>query len=346
LDLIGIFFCSVLGFLAHLGRKHKWLEFLLRGFIAIFTTCTGLAYFTQMGMGSSTWSIEVNGWMTIVAFLLLFLPFRKILSRLLTITDGVVSLRVLTGPLRHKMTLFSALVDKTIFQAQSLPHLIGAFSYVMVFGLCLANSNFSHSGFQLPSIPLPMSPLPIEQLFTYNGFGLVMLSLCGVGVIVTRGWKATCQRLGWVKPTWGQVGIGLGLVVFSFLYDLTWSLATHSGPQDMASKISGYNSGTFSVGAADFGSSVFLAMATALCAGIGEETLIRGAVQPALGILPAAFLHGILHAQFAQAPILILQIAIWSCFMGLTRRFTNTTTTIIGHAGFNLVTTFLFAYNP
>jgi hypothetical protein len=32
--------------------------------------------------------------------------------------------------------------------------------------------------------------------------------------------------------------------------------------------------------------------------------------------------------------------------MGLVRRFTNTTTTIIGHAGYNFVTTFLFSFNP
>jgi len=53
-----------------------------------------------------------------------------------------------------------------------------------------------------------------------------------------------------------------------------------------------------------------------------------------------------LHAQFANAPMLILQVSLWSCCMGIVKRFTNTTTTIIGHAGFNFVTTFLFAFNP
>ena len=114
----------------------------------------------------------------------------------------------------------------------------------------------------------------------------------------------------------------------------------------MATKISSYNSGTFAVDGTDFTGSLILALATALCAGIGEETLIRGALQPVVGILPAALLHGILHAQFANAPILILQIAAWSCVMGIVRRCTNTTTTIIGHVGFNFVSVFLFAFNP
>jgi membrane protease YdiL (CAAX protease family) len=114
---------------------------------------------------------------------------------------------------------------------------------------------------------------------------------------------------------------------------------------DIATKLAIYNSGTFSVvGGAE--KSLVLALATAIFAGVGEETLIRGAVQPALGIFPAAILHGILHAQFAHAPILIIQVALWSCVMGVVKKYTNTTTTIIGHAGFNFFTTFLFAFNP
>jgi len=92
--------------------------------------------------------------------------------------------------------------------------------------------------------------------------------------------------------------------------------------------------------------SVVLALATALCAGIGEETLIRGALQPVFGIVPAAIMHGILHGQFAHAPIFMAQVAGWSVLMGLVKRYTNTSTTIIGHAGYNFCTTFLFAFNP
>ena len=79
---------------------------------------------------------------------------------------------------------------------------------------------------------------------------------------------------------------------------------------------------------------------------MGEETLIRGALQPVLGIIPAALLHGVLHGQFAHAPLFILQVAGWSIVMGVIKKYTNTTTTIIGHAGFNLVTVFLFSFNP
>ena len=125
-----------------------------------------------------------------------------------------------------------------------------------------------------------------------------------------------------------------------------WSLYTHNIPgQDLALKLTNYNAGTFSA-AGGLVNSVVLALATAIFAGVGEEVLIRGALQPVFGALPAGFFHGILHAQFANAPIYILQVAIWSTIMGIVKERTNTTTTIIGHAGFNFLSTFLFSFNP
>ncbi|MBI4533119.1 MAG: CPBP family intramembrane metalloprotease [Candidatus Melainabacteria bacterium] len=114
---------------------------------------------------------------------------------------------------------------------------------------------------------------------------------------------------------------------------------------DLASKLAGYNAGTFNAGGG-LGPAVILALLTGICAGVGEETLMRGAVQPALGIVPAALLHGLLHGQFAHAPIFIIQVAGWSLLLGIVRHYTNTSTTIIGHAGFNFITAFMFAFNP
>ncbi|MBY0378341.1 MAG: CPBP family intramembrane metalloprotease, partial [Gammaproteobacteria bacterium] len=116
-------------------------------------------------------------------------------------------------------------------------------------------------------------------------------------------------------------------------------------PGNLASQLTSYNSGTFTAGGGA-GQSFILALFTGICAGVGEETLFRGAVQPVLGILPAAILHGLLHGQFSHAPIYIVQVIGWSTAMGIVRRYTNTTTTIICHATFNFLTTFLFAFNP
>lgn len=341
-DFILVLGCGILGLFAHAARTRSWIEWGLRSLIACVCVFEGFSITAQTSQLGNGYGTEILTGMCTATCVMLFVPVRKVLSAVLTALDGVVSLRALSGPIRHKMSIAQAIMSIKVFQPYSIPHMVGLFLYISTFAYFLMNTEMS--GFQLPSIPLPV-PVTIEQLVSYNGLGLIILSFCGVGIFVSRRPKEAAQRLGWVKPTLAQVGIGLGLVVFSFIYDLLWSYFTHNSGGDLASKLSAYNSGTFSAGGG-FEAAVILALATAICAGIGEETLIRGALQPVFGILPAAFLHGILHAQFSHAPVFIVQVAIWSCCMGLVRRFTNTTTTIIGHAGFNFVTTFLFAFNP
>lgn len=340
-DFLLVACISIFALMGHGATKVTPLRWIVRA-VVLFTIFFELSV-TAISAGNTPFASQILIGMIVTTTLLLFYPGRKFFSLILTPLDGFASLRFITGPVRHKMTMVKALVDKVIFIPSSYPHLVGMFVYITTLGYFLQAIN--PIAMEFPAIPLPM-PVSLSQLFSYNGLGLVMLSFCGVGIFVSRNWREAFKRLGWEKPTLAHVGIGLLLVVFSFCYDLVWSLYTHSLPgQDMATKLSGYNSATFAAGP-DFGTSILIALATAICAGVGEETLTRGALQPAIGIVPAAILHGVLHAQFSHAPLLIIQVALWSIVFGLVRRFTNTTTTIIGHAGFNFVTTFLFAFNP
>lgn len=256
--------------------------------------------------------------------------------------DPVVSSEPLEPALK-KVTVIESFVAERVFVASSIPHLNGLWIYVTCLGFLLANTEMA--GMNMPILPIPF-PVTLDQLLYYNGLGLVMLALCGVGVLVARNPKQALVRLGLVKPTLMQVAIGVFMIFFTFAYDWVWSLYTHGqGGLEYAEKLTRYNEGTFSAGGGAAPSFV-LALFTGLCAGIGEETLIRGALQPVFGIFPAAFLHGALHGQFSHAPLLILQVAGWSTIMGIVRRYTNTTTTIITHAGFNFLSSFLFAFNP
>jgi len=346
-DFLIVAAIGILGLLAHVARKRRWLEWSLR----IFIFLTFLVEFTLYSNRGP--DLLFNGWVSSVLFLacfstllLLFLLIRRLVAVILTAFELVVSGQVVIPclPLFRKVSNWGTFwQSRKIFMPESIPHMVALFIYISTCAYLAASTD--PNNFSLPAMPLPM-PLPIGQLFSYNGLGLILLSFCGIGILVTRSPKQALERLAWVKPTWPQVGVGIGLIVFSFLYDALWAIYTHQLPgQDLASKLSSYNAGTFSV-PGGFAPSVILALATALCAGIGEETLIRGALQPVFGIFPAAFLHGMLHGQFAHAPIFIVQVMLWSICMGIVKRYTNTTTTIIGHSGFNFITTFLFAFNP
>ncbi|MBX9572816.1 MAG: CPBP family intramembrane metalloprotease [Candidatus Obscuribacterales bacterium] len=260
------------------------------------------------------------------------------------LSDSAQHSPVASEMVMQKIPFHKAFFAERIFVPSSIPHMNALWIYVTVIAFLLTHTELT-SGFQMPSIMIPL-PVSLDQLFSYNFMGLLMLSACGVGIFVSRKPMETLRRLGLVKPTFAQVCIGIAGIFVTFAYDFLWSTFTH-GQEGLgyADKIAHYNEGAFNP-SASAGSAGMLASATGICAGIGEEVLSRGALQPVLGILPAAFLHGVLHAQFAHAPVLILQVFGWSAIMGIIRRYTNTTTTIITHVGFNFISTFLFAFNP
>jgi len=344
IDFITVMGCGILGLVAHAGRTRPWLEWVLRFFIAAFfgvelLIATGA--FIDLENHTNPWASGVAIGTAIATGFCLFFYGRKLYEIIFSLLENVFSGSILVA-LYKKLPVKETISKLRVFIPTSLPHMVALFIYISTFGLLLGA--IDPEGIKMPGLPLPI-PLPLDQLFSYNGLGLVLLSFCGVGIFVTRDWREAMKRLGWAKPTSKQVAIGLALVVFSFGHDYIWSLFTHQMGTDLATKLAVYNSGTFSVvGGAE--KSLILALATAIFAGVGEETLIRGALQPVFGIFPAALMHGILHAQFNHAPIFIIQVTVWSCVMGLVKKYTNTTTTIIAHAGFNFLTTFLFAFNP
>lgn len=344
-DFFMVICCSILGLAAHGATTKRWLDWVLRILIGIFVVSESL-YCTSIQMTGevlSAWNRGIFYVMSSVSAIDLIRVCRKGISCVLTAVEYVAGGRFLVDLFkRRKPDLFA---DR-IFQPDSIPHMVAFFIYVQTMSYLLLTINPADMGFPSITMPMPL-PLPefLSQLLSYNGLGLVVLSFCGVGVFVARKPRECMKRLGWEKPTGAQIGIGLLLIVGTFLYEYIWSIFASSMHQDLGAKLAMYNSGTFSV-VGGFGPAVILALATAVFAGVGEETLIRGALQPAFGLVPAGILHGVLHGQFAHAPFFILQVAVWSCLLGIVRKYTNTTTTIICHAGWNFITTFLFAFNP
>lgn len=339
--------CAILGLASHGASKHKfwlWVVRIVAIILACFEFISAIAY-------QETKNIEFGYdplFLSVITILMcvgtlssLFIAARKFYSFIFTFFDWIATFQFVNF-VNGKQKFLDSVLNRRIFVPTSIPHMTSLYVYFTSFLYLVGGVNFS--GLGLPSLPIPI-PIQIDQLFSYNGLSLVFVSFCGVGIFVTRKFRGCLDRLGLVLPSRNQIYIGLSLIAMSFLYDYLWSLLTHNMGQELAVKLTNYNAGTFGV-TGGLAASVTLALATAVFAGIGEETLIRGALQPVFGIIPAAFLHGLLHGQFAHAPIFILQVALWSCIMGMVKHRCNTTTTIIGHAGFNFCTTFLFAFNP
>jgi hypothetical protein len=85
------------------------------------------------------------------------------------------------------------------------------------------------------------------------------------------------------------------------------------------------------------------ALTVGLAAGIGEELLFRGALQPRFGILLTTLVFTFSHAQYGLSPAL-LGIFIVGYGLGMIRNRINTTAAILVHAGFNFLQVILVTY--
>jgi len=346
-DFFLILTAALLGLLAHLAIKRDWLAWALKTLVFLAGLVESLwlviaSLRSYIGRPCDSLKITILTLLSPATCVILFIQARELVSALCTGLELIITGQILLPLIRKKVKATEYFLRKKIFIPTSFPHFIALFVYISAVAYLLITMNDRRAGL---SELLPTSPL-LERLFSPNGISLILLSFCGVGICISRSGKEALQRLGLTKPNLVQIILGVLLIFASFTYDGLWAVYTHHlAGQDLATQLSGYNSGTFTV-TETFIPSVILALIMAFCAGISEEILIRGALQPVFGILPSALLHGILHAHIAHAPVLIIKVTIWSAFMGLIRRYTNTTTTVIAHVGLNLATILLFAANP
>jgi membrane protease YdiL (CAAX protease family) len=76
--------------------------------------------------------------------------------------------------------------------------------------------------------------------------------------------------------------------------------------------------------------------ALAVLPAVGEEILFRGALQPRLGLVATALLFTASHSEYGFS-LDILSVLVAAFGLGLLRKATNTTTSAISHAAYNLV---------
>jgi membrane protease YdiL (CAAX protease family) len=78
-------------------------------------------------------------------------------------------------------------------------------------------------------------------------------------------------------------------------------------------------------------------LALAIGAGIGEEILFRGALQPVLGIWFTSLLFAVVHVQYGLLNPATLVLFLLALILGYIKQRHNTTVAILVHFGYNLV---------
>ncbi len=170
-----------------------------------------------------------------------------------------------------------------------------------------------------------LSSLWLQQILT------ALLAVVGVGWLVRRDWPNAMQRLGIVRPTLRQVliGIGLGLVMVPVvavfeqatqLVDISFDPAVERLTEQLLGHLVNSAFGILTIG---------------LAAALGEETLLRGAVQPRFGLIATALVFALLHSTYGLSLSTVI-VFILGLLLGLVRMRSNTTTCMLVHAVYNM----------
>jgi membrane protease YdiL (CAAX protease family) len=175
-----------------------------------------------------------------------------------------------------------------------------------------------------------LSPLAILT----NQLPFLAIALLGVGVGVRRNLRETLGRLGYGLVSATHLGIVVLFVGGAFALSLAADALFASLQPDLYREVGEISDNLFNPKGLSPASAVLFALLLGVGAGLGEETLFRGAVQPVLGIPVTSVLFASMHVQYGPS-LLLIYVFLLSVGLGLLRRYINTTASFLAHAGYN-----------
>ena len=175
-----------------------------------------------------------------------------------------------------------------------------------------------------------LSPLAILT----NQLPFLAIALLGVGVGVRRNLRETLGRLGYGPVSVAHLGIVVLFVGGAFALSLAADALFASLQPDLYHQVGEISDNLFNPKGLSPVSAVLFALLVGVGAGLGEETLFRGAVQPPFGIAATSVLFASMHVQYGPS-LLLIYVFLLSVGLGLLRRYINTTASFLAHAGYN-----------
>ncbi len=157
----------------------------------------------------------------------------------------------------------------------------------------------------------------------------ILVAYVAVGTNIYRSGPEATARLGLRWPTLPDIVIGVAAVVPAFLLSMVGSLLTlYFQPDlfdDLGSTMEEMASGT---------DVTLVAVLIFASAGLGEEILFRGAIQPRFGIVLTSAFWALVHTQY-QFSFVVLGLFLVGLMFGFMRKYQGTTSAIIAHALYN-----------
>lgn len=162
----------------------------------------------------------------------------------------------------------------------------------------------------------------------------LVVALLGVGIIVRRDLGQTVSRLGYGPISLRQLGVVVLFVPAAIALSLVADGLFASVQPDLYQRVGDLSNNLFDPRGLSPVSAITFALLVGVGAGLGEETLFRGAVQPVLGITLTSILFASMHVQYGPS-LLLGYVFVLSVGLGLLRRHINTTASFLAHTGYN-----------
>ena len=335
-----IAFVGGLSLLAHWGRKNRGAEISLT-VIVLFLS------FLILGLGAALYLVGSSGAIPAADLS----PTLSLSSALVVALAGIIGIALCVPPLRRITGRSRAATDARSFEADTGTATRRAFwsDPVIFFALWMFVVVLAQNVVSLLSFVY--APEAVGAALTAGGrisvsfaiinqLPLLVIGVLGVGFGVRRNFRETLARLGYGPITLRQLGVVAVFVAaalaFNFAADALFRIL-QPGLYEQVGEITGTTQSPVGLSLA---SALLFATVIGLGAAAGEETLFRGAVQPALGIVAASVLWASLHVQYGPS-ISVIYIFLLSIAFGILRNRINTTATFIAHAAHNFLAVLL-----
>lgn len=243
------------------------------------------------------------------------------------IAPSLLGLLLLTRPARRLFARFTPLDPASAVHAVALS-LTALVLVNLFFTLALGLDTLAQAVETSQALNGAKSPAP--GLWVQN-VSFVLLALVGVGWLARRSLRAALLRLAIVVPTLRQVLVGVGvgllmvpLVVAAEAVASQLGLGSNAEVERLTEQLIG-----------PLTLSIPGILTLGLAAGLGEESVMRGALQPRFGLLFTSIIFALLHSNYGFS-FSTVAVFIVGLVLGVLRNRTNTTTTMITHAVYNM----------
>jgi uncharacterized protein len=218
------------------------------------------------------------------------------------------------------------------------------FLAVWLFVMVLANNAVSLLLFdQLPNLErfFPTGRLSPTAVLT-SQLPFVAVAVLGVGLGVTRNVRQTIARLGYGAISLRHLGVIVVFVGVALALSIGADALFSRLQPELYREVGEISENLFNPAGLSLAEAVMFSLLVGVGAGLGEETLFRGAVQPKLGIVATSVLFASMHVQYGPS-LLLGYVFLLSIGLGLLRRHINTTASFLAHAMYNSLS-ILLAY--